>query len=162
MNTNLTQQKSAPLKKEPTTPASTGSSPRWLRLNQLPGFMWSAIRAMGESVFSPLTKTRLDRIEVIADLGSQGAHTRAEIDKTAHQLRSASDPSRIVEYTSRQMAQLFGGLYQAKAVQFETPDLTYLLVQDAMGSYIYRWPSADTKQIAGRIETASKLFLGKN
>ena len=161
MNTNLTQQKSAVKQTEPATPAIAGSNPRWLRLNQLPGFMWSAIRAMGESVFSPLTCTRLDRIEVIADLGGKGPHTCLEIDNTAHYLRSSSDPSRIVEYTSRQMAQLFGGLYQAKAVQFETSELTYLLVQDAMGSYIYRWPSADTKQIAGRIGATSKFLINK-
>jgi hypothetical protein len=123
--------------------------------------MWSAIRAMGESVFSPLTCTRLDRIEVIADLGGKGPHTRLEIDSTAHHLRSTSDPSRIVEYTSKQMTQLFGGLYQAKAVQFEEADFTYLLVQDAMGSYIYRWPSVDTKQTAGRIGASSKFLIGK-
>lgn len=161
MNTNLTTRKSAIQETEPSTPSIVGSNPRWLRLNQLPGFMWSAIRAMGESVFSPLTRTRLDRIEVIADLGGKGPHTRQEIDNTAHRLRSSSDPSRIVEYTSEQIALFFGALYQAKAAQFEEPDFIYLLVQDAMGSYIYRWPSADTKQIAGRIGVASKFLTDR-
>lgn len=159
MNTNLTKQKSAVQKTESSTPSIIGCNLRWLRLNQLPGFMWRAIRAMGESIFSPLTSTRLDRIEVIADLGGKGPHTRQEIDDTAHRLRVSNDPSRIVNYSSVQMAKLFGGLYQAKAVRFEEPDFTYLLVQDAMGGYIYRWPSADTKQNARCIGSTSNLLI---
>lgn len=129
---------------ESAVPTIMGDDPRWLRLDQLPGFMWQAIRAMGQSVFSPLTRTALDRIEVIADLGGNGPHSRQQIDATSHRLRTQSCPSNIVEYSAAELAQLFGGLYRAQAIQFETPDLTYLLVKDPMGSYIYRWPTGDT------------------
>ena len=163
MNTKLTSRKPAVRAPEPSTPACAGCHPRWLRLNQLPGFMWSAIRAMGESVFSPLTRTRLDRIEVIADLGGSGPHTRQEIDDTAHRLRRASDPSRIVEYSSEEVARLLGGgVYIARAVQFETAEHSYLLVTDAMGAYVYRWPAVDTLRHAPYIGSAGKLLTGNS
>lgn len=95
----------------------------WLRLDHLPGFMWQAIRAMGQSVFSPLTRTPIDRIEVIADLGGNGPHSRQQIDATSHRLRMQSCPSNIVEYSAAELAQLFGGLYRARGHQFEMPDL---------------------------------------
>lgn len=146
---------------ETTSPTLAGDDPRWLRLDQLPGFMWQAIRTMGQSVFSPLTRTPLERIEVIADLGGNGPHSRQQIDATAHGLRTKTSPSNIVEYASAELAQMFGGLYQAQAIQFETSDLTYLLVKDPMGSYIYRWPTADTHRRSARIGTANKFLIGK-
>ena len=149
-----------------STPAVAEDIPRWLRLSQLPGFMWAAIRAMGESVFSPFTSTRLDRIEVIAHLSGGGFHTgfhsRAVIDATAARLRQGSDPSRILEYSSEQMAAFPGGLYQARAVQFEAPDYAYLMVQDPMGSYIYRWPSGDTRRRMEGLMASRTLPIGRN
>ena len=142
-------------------PTIVGDDSRWLRLDQLPGFMWQAIRAMGKSVFSPLTRTDIERIEVIADLGGNGPHIRQQIDATSHRLRSQSSPSNIVEYSAAELAQLFGSLYRAQAIQFETPDLTYLLVKDPMGSYIYRWPTTDTHRRSARIGTANKFLIGK-
>ena len=147
--------------KESAAPAIVGDDPRWLRLDQLPGFFWQAIRAMGQSVFSPLTRTPLDRIEVIADLGGNGPHSRQQIDATSHRLRSQSSPSNIVEYSAAELAQLFHGLYRAQAIQFETPDLTYLLVKDPMGSYIYRWPTTDTHRRSTRIGTANRFLIDK-
>lgn len=80
MNTNLNSRKPAVRATEPLTPSVAGCNPRWIRLNKLPGFMWSAILTIGESVFSPLTRTRLDHIEIIANLGANGPHTRQEIE----------------------------------------------------------------------------------
>ena len=161
MNTNLTPEKCT-VRTLPLNPGHRRIQPRWIRLNHLPGFMWSVIRAMGESVFSPLTRTRLDRIEVIADLDGNGPHTRQEIDATAHWLRSASDPSNIVEYSAAEVAQLFGGgFYKAHAVQFEAAEFSYLLVKDAMGSYIYRWPGIDTLRRSARIGSAERFLIAR-
>jgi hypothetical protein len=125
---------------------------KWITLSQLPGFMWNAIRAMGESVFSPITSTRLSEIEVIANLSGHGPHSQQAIDFTANRLRATTDPSNILEYSSDQMKHLFGGAtYMAQAVQFEGVEYAYLLVKDPMGSYIYRWPSADTKSCLSRL-----------
>jgi hypothetical protein len=146
---------------ESAAPVIAENEPHWLRLDQLPGFMWQAIRAMGKSVFSPLTRTALDRIEVIADLGGNGPHSRQQIDAISHRLCTQSAPSNIVEYSAAELAQLFSGLYRAQAIQFETLDLTYLLVKDPMGSYIYRWPTADTHRHAARIGTTHKFLIDK-
>lgn len=157
----LTSRKLMPGATESPAPAIAGNDPLWLRLDQLPGFMWQAIRAMGQSVFSPLTRTPIDRIEVIADLGGNGPHSRQQIDATSYRLRSQSSPSNIVEYSAAELAQLSGGLYRAQAIQFETPDITYLLVKDPMGSYIYRWPTTDTYRQSTRIGTANKFLIDK-
>ena len=162
------KQTSTAIRSTPYAPKIAGAEdiPRWIRLSQLPGFMWAAIRAMGESVFSLFTSTRLDRIEVIAHLSGNylhaGFNSRTVIDATAARLRRRSDPSRIVEYSTEQMAQFLGGRYQARAVQFEDPNYTYLMVQDPMGSYIYRWPSADTRHPMGGIMVSRTSLIGRN
>ena len=161
MRNPLTRGSSAIQVNKSSTPAITENNPKWIRLNQLPGLMWSAIRAMGESVFGPLTRTPLEQIEVIANLSGQGPHTQQAIDITANQLRRQAEPSSILEYTSEQMRQYFGALYQAQAVQFEEKTHTYLLVRDPVGSYIYRWPIADTKRRLGRLGEKRSLLIDR-
>ncbi len=161
MNNALIPKHSTAPATQPSQTAMVANQQDWLRLNQLPGFMWSAIRALGESAFAPLTRTPLAHIEVIANLSGQGPHTQQMIDATASALRQQSEPSNILEYTSEQMRQFFGALYQAQAVQFEEITHTYLLVKDALGSYIYRWPAADTNRRIGSLEKKSAVLIEK-
>lgn len=128
-----------------TLPSTPNHMIRWLTLSQLPGMFSAGIKAIGESIFLPLTSTPPDRIEVIACMANRGPHLQRDIDFTAHQLRHTVSPSRIFEYSAEQIGQLFGSGYQAQAVQLDEVDFTYLLVRDLMGSYIYRWPSHETK-----------------
>ncbi|MFH1493347.1 MAG: hypothetical protein ABIG70_00930 [Pseudomonadota bacterium] len=86
---------------------------------------------------------------MIADLSGHGPHTPQEIDRVAHQLRCSIDLSRVLKYSTEQMEKLFGRVYQAQAIQFEGAEYTCLLVRDPMGSYIYRWPTLDTKRSIG-------------
>ncbi len=141
------------------SPAIAGEAPGWLRLNQLPGLMWSAIRAVGESVFGPLTATPLERIEAIANLSGHGPHSQQVIDATASRLHRQCEPANILEYSSEQMQQFFGALYQAQAIQFEAEEYGYLLVRDPMGSYIYRWPASDTKRRIERLKKKWPLLI---
>lgn len=154
---------SRPKQANPANPASDGTvaqhQPRWIRLDQLPGFMWQAIRSMGDAVFSPLTRTRLNQIEVIADLGGRGPHLPQDIDTTAHWLRRTCDTSGIVEYSADELAKWLGEAYWAQAVQFITTEYAYLLVQDAMGRYIYRWPAQDTKISPFMVTTSDKRLI---
>ena len=126
-----------------------GREVKWISLTHLPGFRSEAIRALGEMVFRPLTRTDVSGIEVIADLSGHGPHAPQDIDRIAHQLRCSIDPSRVLVYSTEQMEKLFGGVYQAQAIQFEGAEYTCLLVKDPMGSYIYRWPTLDTKRRIG-------------
>jgi len=137
-------------------PANEGRATEWITLRQLPGFMWDAIRAMGDSVFSPLTNTPLGNIEVIANLAGHGPHSQQDIDITANRLRQTTAPSNILEYSTDQMKHQFG-MYEAQAVQFGEAEFTYLLVKDPMGSYIYRWSAADTKCRIGRLGSVSAI-----
>lgn len=139
----------APKAKKTTDLVNEGREVKWITLDQLPGCRQEAIQALGEMVFRPLTRTPLGSIEVIANLSGQGPHSQQEIDHAAHQLRCMTDPSKLLEYSTDQMRQLFGGVYQAQAIQFEGAEYTCLLVRDPMGSYIYRWPTLDTKRRIG-------------
>jgi len=118
---------------------------RWMRLDQLPGLMSAAIREMGAMVFGSLTTTRLGDIEVLAHLNNQGPPTEQDIDFTADRLRRMTAPSGILEYSVAEIRNLFGQPYEAQAIRFEDPESTYFMVKDFMGSYIYKWPSTDTK-----------------
>lgn len=139
------------------TTANEGCDAQWITLNRLPGFMWDAIRTMGETIFSPLTNTPLSDIEVIANLAGQGPHSQQDIDITANRLRRVTAPSRILEYSTGQMKALFGMMYEAQAVQFEDAKYAYLLVKDHMGNYIYRWPVADTNRRFSRLGSVQAI-----
>jgi len=126
----------------------------WIRLAQLPGMMSVTIRSMGKSIFAPLTCTPVADIEVIAHFMQRGGpNTQVEIDATANWLRQTSQPANIIEYSGDKLISIFGNDYAAQAVQFNTAEYSHLLVRDRMGSYIYRWPAADTtsRQIARNV-----------
>lgn len=168
---NRTDQRAVATNSMPSTPELTavratskamattneGCDAKWITLNRLPGFMWEAIRAMGETIFSPLTNTPLSNIEVIANLAGHGPHTQQDIDITANRLRQATAPSKILEYSTDQMKDLFGMMYEAQAVQFEDTKYAYLLVKDHMGNYIYRWPAADTNRRFSRLGSVQAI-----
>ena len=144
---------------EPTTPgtdvATTGKSvaktgsltkePDFHAVKHLPGFLQNPIRAMGEMVFGPLTSTKISDIEVVANLQDMGPNTNDELNYIASVVKKQADPASIIEYSADQMEELFGVSYNAKAVQFNASDYTYLMVKDFMGSYVYRWPASDSK-----------------
>lgn len=113
----------------------------WMGVDQLPGYMQTGIRRMGRVVFSPLTKTRLEDMSILANLGGHGPNKQMELNAVAKYAQSNATQT-------RDLAMSFGEMipgYEPDAKLYVTPHDTYLVVQDEMGQYIYSWESKDTK-----------------
>ena len=61
--------------------------PNWHKIEDLPGYMKSAVRVIGRQVFSPLTNTDIEDIDVIANLNGSGPNTDEEIRQVGAYLR---------------------------------------------------------------------------
>lgn len=137
-----------PRPQEPTTMparisqeiAAKGSvEPEWHAVRNLPGYMKSAIRAMGRQVFSTFTSTPIEDIEVIANLNGSGPNEDREINAVAGWLKQNAE-----RHTDGEMKfQRAIPDYDANFAMYKSDGQTFLLVKDFAGKYIYSWSSAD-------------------
>lgn len=116
-------------------------NPDWHQVKHLPGYLQSAIRAMGRQIFSTFTKTRIENIQVIADVGGQGPNSRREINAVAGWLRDKTTPDTDGEMNfQRSLPE-----YDVDFHMYSADGFTFMLVNDEYGVYIYSWPTADNK-----------------
>lgn len=113
--------------------------PEWHMVKSLPGYMASAIRHIGRRVFSPFTRTPLEKIQVIANLMGQGPNTDREVNAVAGYLQKnvPQDRKATLEFTEKIPD------YGADIAVYKDKGVTYLLCSDFAGKYIYAWPSDD-------------------
>ncbi len=139
-----------PVQKEPGTDMAVQSQDiraagkakaDWMTIDQLPGYMQNGIRAMGRVVFNSLTKTPLDEISVLANLGGHGPSERMDLNAVAHFAQTNAKEERDI---SMQFGEMVPG-YEPEVKLYMTPHDTYLVVRDEMGQYIYSWETKDTK-----------------
>jgi len=121
--------------------AAQGVEPEWHAVRHLPGYMANAIRAMGRQVFSTFTRTPIEDIEVIANLGGQGPNETRELNAVAGWLRKNAERHTDGEMNFRQSIPD----YDAEFVMYKAEGRSFLLVSDFAGKYIYSWPTADEK-----------------
>lgn len=117
----------------------------WHMVKQLPGYMSSAIRAMGRQVFAPFTSTAIEDIQVLANLNGSGPNSDQEIDAISKYVSGAGEPNVQAELF---FSKVIPG-YSAKVVAFDCDGYTFLLVKDFAGKYVYSWPAADSKKLTG-------------
>lgn len=113
--------------------------PQWHMVKNLPGYLAAPIRSIGRSVFKPFTRTSLEEIQVIANLMGQGPNHERELSAVAQHLMKHARRDRDAEI-------VFHGKipdYGADVKVFKDGGITYLLVKDFAGHYIYAWPSDD-------------------
>ncbi len=116
-------------------------NPNWLQISQLPGYMQQGIKAMGKTVFSTLTKTKIRDINMMANLQGGGPNEAIEMNAVAHHAREVADHTRDLKM---RFGELIPG-YEPDAKLYVGHEDTYLVLRDDMGNYIYHWPSKDTK-----------------
>jgi hypothetical protein len=114
----------------------------WMNVDQLPGYMQHGIRAMGRIVFKPLTRTDLEDINILANLGGHGPNEAIEMNAVANFARKHAKETRDL---SMNFGEMIPG-YHPEVKLYITPHDTYLVVQDDMGRYIYSWESKNTKE----------------
>lgn len=110
----------------------------WHDVKHLPGSMSSAIRSIGRSVFAPFTKTPIENIQVIANLGG-GPNTKDEMAFYGTVIKKHGTRDRDLEIEFQDHIPN----YQADVVIYHWLGYTFFIVKDFAGVYIYSWSSKD-------------------
>lgn len=118
--------------------------PNWHQIENLPGYMVSAIRAIGRRVFSPLTNTDMEDIDILANVNGSGPNTDEELKVVGGYLRANGQRNFEGEMDFNQSV-LQG--YKADIQLWVAGDREYLTVKDHAGQYIYSWPLTDSKSL---------------
>ena len=128
--------------------------PEWHQVKHLPGYLSSPIRALGRQVFGAFTKTPIEDIHVLADLGGRGPNNMREIDAVAGWLQKNG----MKDTHAKMHFQRSIPGYKAELIVYRARGRTFLLVRDFAGKYAYAWPSIDenavTESDQNRIDAA--------
>lgn len=130
------------ISKRGTDISTDAAEPNWHKIEDLPGYMKSAVRAIGRKVFEPLTNTDIEDIDVIANLNGSGPNTDEELKLVGSYLKRNGTRQSEAEIDFNQTV-LRG--YKADVQIWTAGDLEFLTVKDFQGQYIYSWPVSDSK-----------------
>lgn len=114
-------------------------TPKWHTINNLPGYMSRAIRAMGRGNFRMFTRTPLEDLMTIANVNGQGPNSDREIQAVAAWLQKNAENLGPVEID---YSQIMPG-YEPEVIEFKTDRTRFHLVRDEFGQYIYAYPEQD-------------------
>lgn len=118
------------------------NEPTWHKVENLPGYMSSAIRGIGRQMFSPITNTDIEDIDIIANVNSSGPNTDTELQTVGSYLKKYGTRNTEAELDFNQSV-LSG--YRADIQIWTADDREFLTVKDHAGQYIYSWPKSDSK-----------------
>lgn len=111
-------------------------TPEWIEVRDLPGAQKRGILQMGRSVFSLLTNTPLEHIEVVSTL----TNSKEEVAGMATWIQKHG--RRITEGEIENIEQLGG--YGAKVQLWYARGFEFLMVKDFAGIYIYSWDAKNS------------------
>lgn len=141
-----------------TAMRATGfETPEWHTINNLPGYQERNIRGMGRQLFGMFTRTPLEQIKTIANVGGQGPNTSQEVRAVAAWLRdNAEDLGEV---------QVDHGIaipgYRPDVKEFRIRGVRFHVVRDPIGEYIYAYPDSDAR-LAGGQGQQNQLGRGGN
>lgn len=143
---------------EPTTPGTSLATiitaitragevtPEFHQVRNLPGYLQRGIRSLGRQVFGAITTTPIEEIQVLANLGDSGEpNTSREINAVAAWLKKNGKRDRDGEIDFEQSIPN----YSAEFFIYRAQGMTFMLVKDFAGQYIYNWPSSDEERLEG-------------
>lgn len=119
-------------------------NPKWHTINNLPGYMARAIRAMGRGMFGLITNTPLEDIMTVANVNGQGPNSEEEVRAVAGWLRDNAEDLGELDFD---YSQLMPG-YSPEVKEYRTDGIRFHVVRDQMGVYIYAYPEQDAKSPA--------------
>jgi hypothetical protein len=123
---------------------AAGVQPEWHQVRNLPGYLKAAIRALGRQVFGSFTDTRIEDIQVVANLGESGEPNSArEMNAVAGWLQDQGTRDTDGEMNFQQSIPDYGADFKI----YSAEGYTFMIVKDEYGDYIYSWPTADNKLI---------------
>lgn len=112
-------------------------SPEWHQVQNLPGYVQTAIRALGRKVFGEFTSTPIEDLQVCSTLSND----EMEVKKLAAILTRRGQ--RITDANID-----FSGImpgYDADVSLYQLGEAQFMAVKDMAGIYVYAWPKADGK-----------------
>lgn len=114
--------------------------PDFHQVAALPGNIRDQIRQLGRSLFKSMTITPTNKIFVVANLGGMGPNTDREVQSVANWIRENGQDygDGYVDF-----ARSIPG-YEAETHMYTAAGITWLLVKDFAGQYIYAWPEKDS------------------
>lgn len=115
--------------------------PDWHQVKNLPGYLKSQIRALGRQVFGSFTSTKIEDIQIIADVGGNGPNSLRELNAVASWLKENGQRDTDGEINFQQSIPD----YDADFEIYNAKKFTFMIVKDEYGNYIYSWPTADNK-----------------
>src|SRR5271154_2806382 len=118
--------------------------PEWHMVKHLPGYMSKAIRALGRQVFAPFTSTKIEDIQVVANVGG-GPNTEAEVNAVSRYVSGHGTRDKVAELAFQKVLPD----YKAQVVSYNCEGITFFMVKDFAGHYIYAWPEIDSKDVGG-------------
>jgi hypothetical protein len=123
-------------------------NPDFHKVSNLPGNMKRAIRSLGKSLFGSMTSTPTDQIHMIGNLGGQGPNSTQEVNAVANWVRNHGDDlgDGNIDFDTTIPG------YSADIRQYTAAGISWLLVRDEFGNYIYSWPEQDSIQHANHAE----------
>lgn len=136
----------------------------WTSIKDLPGFVVKDIRALGRSVFSNFTDTNPDDIVTMA-CTQQGhsltGHEMRELNAVAGWAKKNAiekpEYASVInmdfkEYIKSNPRGPVQGNYEPQAMFYETDKISFLLVNDFMGKYIYAWKTKSKEELSQDIQ----------
>lgn len=114
--------------------------PKFHIVSNLPGNMSAAIRQLGKALFAAFTRTPVDKISMIGNLGGHGPNTKEEVNAVAAFCRKVGND---LGPGSIDFDKIMPG-YEAKIHHYLAGGVHYMLVRDDMGDYVYAWPAENT------------------
>lgn len=126
--------------------------PEWHMVKHLPGYLAAPIRAIGRKVFAPFTKTPIEDIQVLANLGG-GPNSEAELNAVTRFISSRGRRDDAMEIEFQRVIPSYG----ADVVIYNCEGYTFFLVRDFAGQYIYSWPEKDSKDVFGTSAVDKRL-----
>jgi hypothetical protein len=124
--------------------AEQNVEPQWYTIAQLPGYLRDGIRSTGRTLFQTFTRTNMEDINVLANLHGGGPNEQRELNAVAGWARqNARANQRQADAMTAHFGDVIPG-YEPEIQMYTTPELTFLVVQDPAGHYVYSWPTQDT------------------
>lgn len=133
-----------PARVSQTLAAAGSQMPEWHKVSNLPGNMNRAIRSLGKMLFGEFTRTPVNDVLMIGNLGGMGPNTSLEVNSVAGWLKKNATDLGVGDID---FENIMPG-YVADINQYSTQDVRWMLVRDEFGSYIYAWPEQDSKMPA--------------
>lgn len=113
------------------------TEPNIVQVKDLPGDVKTPIRALGRTLFSKITDTPVEDIQVVAHIDGHGPNSLDEVEAVEWWVYHTG------QQNHDQIAELEKKIGGIKL--FHTEGISHLIIDNAAGKYVFSWPSVEDK-----------------